>query len=53
MSGKNAGEWVLFIAAGMVLLLAVVSAGLRIGLSRPLLIAAVRTTLQLLLIGFA
>jgi putative ABC transport system permease protein len=42
----------LFLAAGLVLLAGVVSLLLRLGLQQRLAVAAVRTTVQLLLIGF-
>ena len=44
--------WQLSIAASLILISAAISAALRLGLGRRLLLAAVRTTVQLLLIGY-
>ena len=44
--------WQLAIAVSLILISAAISAALRLGLGRRLLLAAVRTTAQLLLIGF-
>ncbi len=44
--------WQLSVAASLILISAAVSAALRLGLGQRLLMAAVRTTVQLLLIGY-
>ena len=51
MSVIALGPWDLALAAGLVLGLAMLSARLRLGVGQALLVAALRTTLQLLLVG--
>jgi len=51
MSLIQLGPWDLTIAAGLVLLLALMSWRLRLGVERQVLIAAVRSTVQLALLG--
>ena len=52
MSFISLTPWDLALASILVLLLAVLSARMRLGLSRQILVAAARTTIQLLLVGF-
>jgi putative ABC transport system permease protein len=51
MSFISLTPWDLALASILVLLLAVLSARMRLGLSRQILVAAARTTIQLLLVG--
>jgi putative ABC transport system permease protein len=52
MSFISLTPWDLALASVLVVLLAVLSARMRLGLSRQILVAAARTTVQLVLVGF-